>query len=354
MSKHLRLSEKWFNRGLWVISIIFAWFLIGLGSSVVNDLPRVEKYLQKDDFIDQAQMLPLQESLSQQYTEINRANDELRGIEEKLNIENKIYKNANESFDNWLKTRQATKRADQDDELIARTKELESIKKDVNQLDQQIAEKHKAIAQLSIQAEGIRQQITVLNNHAYEALQIEVKKQNLRVFLYRLAVTLPLLIIAGWLFAKKRKNQYWPFAWGFIFFALFTFFVELVPYLPSYGGYVRYGVGIVITILGGHYAIRGLQRYLAKQKIAEAQPETVRRKELSYDIALVRLGKGVCPSCERTANFANPEYDFCPHCGINIFDYCQSCQTRKSAFLHFCHKCGTSAYSSEHTQIPTE
>ncbi len=352
MSKHLRLSEKWFNRGLWVISIIFAWFLIGLGSSVVNDLPKVEKYLQKDSFIDQAIMTPLQESLSQQYTKINHANDELLSIEEKLRIENKVYQNANDSFNNWLKTRQATERADQDDELISRTKELENIKKDVNQLDQQISEKYKEITQLNIQTESIRQQITVLNNQAYEALQIEVKKQNLRVFLYRLAVTLPLLILAGWLFAKKRKSQYWPFAWGFIFFALFTFFVELVPYLPSYGGYVRYGVGIVITILGGHYAIRGLQKYLAKQKIAEAQPETVRRKELSYDVALVRLGKGVCPSCERASNFTDPEHDFCPHCGISIFNNCQVCQTRKSAFLHFCHKCGTSSTSK--SQIPTE
>ncbi|MDB5929121.1 MAG: hypothetical protein JWR60_828, partial [Polaromonas sp.] len=34
------------------------------------------------------------------------------------------------------------------------------------------------------------------------------------------------------------------------------------------------------------------------------------------------------------------EIDFCPHCGIGLFDRCQACTTRKSAFAKFCHACG--------------
>lgn len=108
-----------------------------------------------------------------------------------------------------------------------------------------------------------------------------------------------------------------------------------------YGGYVRYVVGIVLTVLIGRYAILALNRYLERQKLAEQQPDAQRREELSYDVALTRLGKGVCPGCERGVDLKNDKIDFCPHCGIGLFDHCGKCSTRKSAFAHFCHACGS-------------
>ena len=58
MSKGLRLSETWFNRGLWVIALIFAAFLIGLGSLVVGDLPQVEESLSVERYMDAAAVQP--------------------------------------------------------------------------------------------------------------------------------------------------------------------------------------------------------------------------------------------------------------------------------------------------------
>ena len=116
-----------------------------------------------------------------------------------------------------------------------------------------------------------------------------------------------------------------------------------MPYLPSYGGYVRFGVGIIVTALVGRYAIVALNDYLAEQRRIEAQPNQARRETLGYDAALARIDKGVCPGCERPVDLKNPAIDFCPHCGIGLFDHCRACEARKNAFSPFCHACGAPA-----------
>ena len=93
----------------------------------------------------------------------------------------------------------------------------------------------------------------------------------------------------------------------------------------------------------GHWLIKAANRYLAEQKLAESQPYTVRRQVLTYDTALIRISKSACPGCERPVDFKNQEIDFCPHCGIGLFDRCSSCSTRKNAFAPFCHACGAPA-----------
>jgi hypothetical protein len=343
MSKSLRLSEKWFRRGLWLVALVFAGFLIGLGSTVVGDLPRVEKQLQMDDFIDRAQADPLRASIKATQRAERDADEALQQAQLKLKSARADSAAARETFNNWIATRGATQQSEQDPEVISRTRVLDSLK--ATERAAQVKVEAQEQAALDARQGAVREQdkLRELEQAAQTQLTTEYRKVELRVFLYRLALTLPLLAIAGWLFVKKRKGTYWPFVWGFIFFALFAFFVELVPYLPSYGGYVRYIVGIGITVLVGRYAILALNRYLEKQKLAEALPDAQRREELSYDVALARLSKGVCPGCERAVDLKDKTNDFCPHCGIGLHDHCGKCQTRKSAFAKFCHACGAGA-----------
>ena len=63
MSKTLRLSEKWFHRGLWLVAFLVDWFLTGLGSTIVGDLPQVEQTRSLEDFMDPQRTPVLKESI---------------------------------------------------------------------------------------------------------------------------------------------------------------------------------------------------------------------------------------------------------------------------------------------------
>lgn len=341
MSNALRLSEKWFRRGLWLVAFLFAWFLIGLGSTIVGDLPQVEQHRSIDDFMDPQRTPALKQSLK----DAGRAADEAQAALEQAQLRHQTAqannRAARETFNNWLATRQVTQKPEQDSELIARTQALDQLRQAERDALSAVETQQQAALDARQAQDRAQDELRQLEDAARGDYQAALRAQELRVFGYRLALTLPLLVAAGWLFKKHRKGPSWPFVWGFIFFALFAFFVELVPYLPSYGGYVRYVVGIVLTVVGGRYAIAALQRYLERQKQAEAQPDTLRRKELDYDLAQARLAKNVCPGCERAVDLKDGKTDFCPHCGLCLFDHCGHCKTRKSAFARYCFSCGT-------------
>lgn len=346
MSKALRLSEKWFQRGLWLVAFIFAGFLIGLGSNIVSDLPRVESARALEDYMDPAASQAARAAIAKAEVDERTAVDALEQARMKLKVAQSDVSTTRQGFNNWLATRTATARAEQDPEVVSRTQALDALQARERAARAEVERQEQRRLDSQQAGEQAQRQLSALEEGARASYEKALRAQELRVFGYRLALTLPLLGVAGWLFKRHRQSRWWPFVWGFIIFAVFAFFFELVPYLPSYGGYVRYIVGIVLTVVVGRWAIVALQRYLERQRAAEAQPDQLRRAELSYDTAVARMAKGVCPGCERTVDLKSPLIDFCPHCGIGLFDQCGVCHARKNAFSRFCHACGSPAVGS--------
>ena len=354
MFKSLRVPEKLFTLVMWLVSFAFAGFLIGLGSKMVADLPRLEDPLDIEQFADATAL----NAAKTQINTLNRTQRELADrqaqAEQAQSAAGNAYGSAREAYNNWIRTRTATTDPVQDPEVIKRTYELDKLKAAERktqiageQIDQEMLNTSQALDQQ-------RRAETEITSAAQSAYYSALFKQEMRVFGLRLALTLPLLGVAGWLIARKRKSDYWPLMRGFVLFALFTFFFELVPYLPSYGGYVRYAVGIVLTAIAGHYVIKAMRRYLAQRQQVEAQTETQRRQALGYEDALKKMAANICPGCERTivtlaaasgtpAAAPNPgtASNFCVHCGMKLFDQCGKCATRKNAFFHYCPSCGT-------------
>ena len=338
--KGLRAPERVFRFVLWIVAVIFAAFLIGLGSLVVQDLPTVDQRVTLEDFVDKPKAAAIDARIREDDAAI-RANEEKLGPLRLTGQSSRAaYDSAKRAFDNWIATRTSTQRSDQDPEVLARTKELDALtataRKDEAAVEAAELERAK-LDQESAASHDARGAIDEAARKPYEAA---LHALELHVFLIRLAITLPPLAIAAWLFVKQRKSRWWPFVWGFVFFAAFTFFVELVPYLPSYGGYVRYLVGIVVTVLVGRYAIVAMQRYLERQRVAEAQSEVVRRQSLSYEHAIKSTNAGICPGCERGFKVHDGETNFCMHCGMTLFEHCVVCAKRRNAFFHYCPSCG--------------
>ena len=342
MFKSLRVPEVLFRLAMWGISFAFAWFLIGLGGKVIADLPKVESRLELEQFADRAALTGARNditALNERMRTLN-ASREQAGLA--LTAVSNAYRSALASYSNWIQTRHATTDPRQDPEVIRRTRELDTLKASEREAQRAVEDLDKQMLDASQTLDARRRTESDLLRNAEGAYDRAVFRQELRVFAFRLAITLPLLVIAGWMIAKKRKSDYWLLMRGFVLFAAFTFFFELVPYLPSYGGYVRYSVGIVLTAIAAHYIIKGLRRYIAKRQLVERQTEQERRKSLGSDQALKQLSANVCPGCERplmTTGEVKP--DFCVHCGLKLFDKCTSCETRRNVFFHYCPKCGS-------------
>lgn len=358
MFKSLRVPANLFGVVMWVVSLVFAGFLSGLGKQIVTDLPRLENRLSVEQFIDPPALQRTRDATNS-LDRARRALEQTRQQQQlAMTAAGNAYTSARAAYENWLATRNATTDPAQDPEVIQRTKALDALKATeraaqsaIERTDQGLLDTDQSLAQERLR----RADLTEAAQGAYRNAQF---KQEMRVFGARLALTLPLLVVAGWLVARKRRSDYWPLMRGFVLFAIFTFFFELVPYLPSYGGYVRSVVGIAMTVIAGHFVIKAMRRYLAKRQEAAAKTEDERRQSLGYEDALKKMAANVCPGCERAIVMASTmgnasggtsatpsASNFCVHCGMKLFDACGRCQTRKNAFFHYCPSCGVDAKS---------
>jgi hypothetical protein len=343
MFKGTRARERLFAGLMWLVSLVLAVFLIGLGSLVIRDLPNVSHPVTPEQFIDPARQAALVKQGEALARQSDAGQTRLKAADDDLTRAGAAYASAKETFDNWILTRTATSDRSQDPEVLSRTRTLDQLKAAENSSR---AARDAVQTDLNATAQRINENEaaqTAMKTAAEPQYERALFVEQMKVFGLRLALTLPLLVLSAWMLLRKRGGDYWPMMRGFILFSLFAFFVELVPYLPEYGGYVRYSVGVILTLVLGHYGIKGMRAYLKAREADEARSEPERVKSVAYDEALKKLAARTCPGCDRTFPTTDTPIDYCVHCGMHLFNHCPTCQTRKFAFFRFCMACGTPA-----------
>jgi hypothetical protein len=211
-----RGPERLIRMGQWLIALLFAYFLIQVGSSLIADLPLLAKAPQQEQFVDRARL----ESLESELVPLTQARDDLKsrleGVGQKEVEAREAYATDKASFDNWRSARSATEQSGQNPEVIARVRQLDT------QLDQQ--------RRLSAERQGLERQLGDLQSRIgvpqrqVDQLQAEAQSRwqrarqgaEGRAFVVRLLFVGPLLALAIWQFRRFRGTDQWPFVLSLI------------------------------------------------------------------------------------------------------------------------------------------
>lgn len=337
------------------ISIILCFFLILLSNKIIGDLDTATVRPEIENFENKDVMHELDQKMHTLNVEIESLITKKENIEKTIAIARENYANEKQSFDNWVQTRKTLGSPDKDQEVVERAKKLDEFYKIEQDWRSELNIQQGEIDQRN----NIQQEIQNSINKELESAEAEfivaLKQYDLKVFLIRLLFVGPILGLGIFFFLRYRRHKFWPLYFGFTLFSLYAFFVGLVPYLPSYGGYVRYAVGIILSAGLGYYAIKTIRQFI-ETKQAELKVSTHERaKNVQIEVAEKALENHICPSCGKDfiikkwefplKNSENDIYkfvtDFCRHCGLELFKNCAICGNKNFAHLPFCSCCGT-------------
>lgn len=123
-----RLPEKWFRRGLWLIALVFASFLIGLGGKIIGDLPLAVETRTPEDYADRLGAQPLRAEKERLQTEAAKLADARDQAALELDKQQAQTAAEQQSLNNWLATRSVTEQSEQNPEVIERTRKLDRLK----------------------------------------------------------------------------------------------------------------------------------------------------------------------------------------------------------------------------------
>ncbi len=359
-SKKIERTSRFVN---YFVSGILCLFLILLSSNILDDIDRLTlrpDYAAFENTEDFA-------SIRKQMAAINLQRDSLvnqrDNISKAMEAARQNYNNQKESFDNWIRTRETIESPTKDKEVVNRAKKLDAMFKveqewrtEYNRLEEDIAVWQKQEQQLS-------NALSVEQEKASKAYERALDAYTLKVFLLRLLFVMPVLALGIFFFIRYRAHKYWPLFFGFTLFSIYAFFFGLVPYLPSYGGYVRYSVGILLSLFLGYHAINTIRKFLEQRKAELQQSTQDRAKKVQHEAAEKALEAHICPSCGKdfflkkwefpltqTAAETIPKVsDFCRHCGLELFKPCEKCGNKNFAHYPFCSSCGHATAKKQET-----
>ncbi len=340
---------------LFLISVTLSMFLILLGGKILDDFDSWIQAPNYKDFQDKAALSRVDAGLKAIDAQIRDYREQKYRLQKSREIASRKYFSEKEVFENWLQTRKAIGSPGQNSEVLSRARRLDETKKIEEEWQQKLDKLEENFYEVNKKKETLDREKERIDREDNKKYQSAMMAYSLKLFLVRLLFIAPILAIGVFLFIRYRSSRYKPLVWGYILFSLYAFFVGLVPYLPSYGGYIRYTVGIILTVLLGYYIIKQLMIYTEKKKAELQESNQERAKKIQQQTAIKAYASHCCPSCEvdflmnkwhpqtkvlKDVVMEDDAPDYCTQCGLQLFGKCRTCGHRNFVHFPFCSSCG--------------
>lgn len=196
----------------------------------------------------------------------------------------------------------------------------------------------------------LSEQIETLEKDFEEAFEKLHEKHRWKIAAVKLAVLLPVFLIASLVFMKYRTGTYWPLVWAA--FAASFVKIAVVAHRHFPGAYFKYMVILVIIII-----VLRLLIYLIRLIVAPKKDLLIKQYQQLYDQCR-------CPVCSKpirsgplryigglkkksllslsNADILTHQQPYtCPSCGSGLYHQCERCGKIRHTLLPYCEHCGS-------------
>ncbi len=331
---------------LWLLGAVFAVLLGGLGTHALVDIadmfrePSLEDYRRPRVEAIEQRRNALAGAPDPRQEKITRAERDAADLDRTLST-------AEESWRTWLSTRATLGgKSNEDAEVRRRRDQLDQLRKERDDAARALTELRAGADTRAAELAAIGQEIETASRAAEDEYDVAHRGWSWRVLGARLALVVPIWLLAAWLWARRRESKYLTLLWGYWGFSLWMLLYGIGPYLPHYGGYLPLGAGSAVAAWASVSLVRFfnrraparrrriVDRALGQHRCPGCDRDYLIGREVGLDAALARK------ATVRHFDTAALRPRNCPSCGLTLFGACASCGEVQMALLEQCAACG--------------
>lgn len=336
-------------------SLLFGLLVYWLLGFVVRDIgtwPGPDYQAVQKEMLDSALLARLDE-LQQQIEETNRTISDYRQRQDVLRDSTA---NSERTMNQLLELQRLTLQKG----LVSSTEEQQALAESqklflanqtqYQQINEQIAQLSETLRDLERRQRDDQRVIDAQREPIQKEFQARYARHQWKLAALKLAVLVPLLAVAGWLFLKHRTTLYAPLIHGFSLAVVLKVGMVMQEHFPRrYFKYVLIGVAILLVARILTYLLR-MRAYPKTEWLLKQYREAyehfvcpscdypIRRGPLRYLFwtrrSLRRLRIPTSPTIQTDEPYT------CPACGTVLFDKCPACANIRHALLPVCSRCG--------------